>query len=140
MTACQSLNLPNLHYLHFDLPGYGSLIFGQRYRQHSILEFSQDLAALDKSRQRETPHELTILSLDAVIVLAIDRCFKFTFTAHCKHVVFKSHVHGVLTQFRQLQLERNLLVGLIDVAGWCPSCEGPVLIEHWSKLTKCFER
>lgn len=85
----------DLHHLDFDLLRYCFHVFRKRHSEHSLLELRSDFAALDKRRQGKAPHELTILPLDAMIVVAVDSLFKFAFTPQTEHAVFKGHVHGL---------------------------------------------
>src|ERR1051325_5751181 len=70
--VCVSGSGGKLLHLYLDLLGNCGCVLWQRHSQQAVFEFGKDLIAVHKGRQGEGSEEFTIVTFDAVKILALE--------------------------------------------------------------------
>src|ERR1051325_6126762 len=111
--VCVSGSGGNLRHLYLDLLGNCGCVLWQRHSQQAVFEFGKDLIAVHKGRQGEGAEEFTIVTFDAVKILALEFFVKLALSSQCQQVVFNRYVHILFLHFRQFHLENKFFLRLI---------------------------
>src|SRR5713226_1693804 len=105
---------------HFDLLRLGFLALRKAQRQHTILIIGLDGFRFHGVGQREAAAEGAIGAFDAQIVVFVHVLLKLAFAANGEDVVLHADVQVLRIHVRQVGLDDQFILGLIDVDGRSP--------------------
>src|SRR5437879_6637710 len=98
-----------------DLLGLGLLFLRDAERQHPVLIVCLDGFRIHGVRQREASSERAVRALATKIVLFVDLLFELALTPNPQNIVLHTDVQILGIDFRQIGLDDQFKLGLVDV-------------------------
>src|ERR1700687_5136276 len=119
-----------------DLLGLGSLTLRDRQRQHAVLVIRLDRFSVDGVRQRETPREGTIGTLDTQALVFVHLLLELALPANRQNVVLHANIQILGINVREIGFHHQLVLGLVDIYRRSPRGEAAFLAGSVEGITE----